>query len=337
MRPILAPTLDDDRILRFVSGLRPCRRGGVRIEREDVAGPGASTLVIHNYGQGGCGVTIGWGCAEAAADTLRDALGLAGPSAPPVAVLGGGVVGLTTAHELLARGFPVRVYAQRFGNDTVSNIAGALWLPTGVEFGSTPERVAWFHAILGRSRQRFDGLDARRWGIEELPVYEPAYAPQEERFFNNGTVDPPEQLERLPLPGPPRAGRVYRTAFIHTPRFLRALVDDIRAMGGVFVPRHFDSIDDVRALEEPSVVNCLALGSRTLFGDDAMYPARGVLVHMRPEPLGYIVHDGYKYLFPREDALVLGGCFQPDVWDDAPDEHLCREIIAHHRRFFGLG
>jgi D-amino-acid oxidase len=83
------------------------------------------------------------------------------------------------------------------------------------------------------------------------------------------------------------------------------------------------------------IVNCTALGSKTLFGDDAIYPARGVLVHMLPQDLGYCVHDGYKYMFPREDALILGGCFQPDRDDDRPDEEMVREILDHHRRFFG--
>ena len=36
-------------------GLRPERRGGVRVEREGD--------VIHNYGHGGAGVTLAWGCA----------------------------------------------------------------------------------------------------------------------------------------------------------------------------------------------------------------------------------------------------------------------------------
>jgi D-amino-acid oxidase len=42
-------------------GLRPCRLGGVRLERD----PG--TCIIHNYGHGGSGVTLSWGCAEEAA------------------------------------------------------------------------------------------------------------------------------------------------------------------------------------------------------------------------------------------------------------------------------
>jgi D-amino-acid oxidase len=45
-------------------GLRPFRRSGVRIERTQLR-DGRS--LIHNYGHGGSGFTISWGCAEAVA------------------------------------------------------------------------------------------------------------------------------------------------------------------------------------------------------------------------------------------------------------------------------
>ncbi|XP_050400433.2 D-aspartate oxidase isoform X2 [Patella vulgata] len=51
-------------------GLRPCR-SRVRLELEP---PSAHTKcrVIHNYGHGGAGVTLHWGCAQTVVDLLRD-------------------------------------------------------------------------------------------------------------------------------------------------------------------------------------------------------------------------------------------------------------------------
>jgi len=45
-------------------GLRPFRRAGVRLAQEQL--PDGRT-VIHNYGHGGAGFTLSWGCAEAVA------------------------------------------------------------------------------------------------------------------------------------------------------------------------------------------------------------------------------------------------------------------------------
>jgi D-amino-acid oxidase len=46
-------------------GLRPFRRSGVRLEREKLRD---GRTVIHNYGHGGAGFTLSWGCAHEVAD-----------------------------------------------------------------------------------------------------------------------------------------------------------------------------------------------------------------------------------------------------------------------------
>lgn len=49
------------RVLRERVGLRPFRKSGVRLEREKLRD---ARSVIHNYGHGGAGFTMSWGCAE---------------------------------------------------------------------------------------------------------------------------------------------------------------------------------------------------------------------------------------------------------------------------------
>uniref|UniRef100_A0A182PR36 FAD dependent oxidoreductase domain-containing protein n=1 Tax=Anopheles epiroticus TaxID=199890 RepID=A0A182PR36_9DIPT len=45
-------------------GLRPVRRSGVRLELENITSAnGRNYAVIHNYGHGGAGITLAWGCA----------------------------------------------------------------------------------------------------------------------------------------------------------------------------------------------------------------------------------------------------------------------------------
>jgi D-amino-acid oxidase len=53
--------LDKPRVLRERVGLRPFRKSGVRLESEKLRDGRA---VIHNYGHGGSGFTLSWGCAE---------------------------------------------------------------------------------------------------------------------------------------------------------------------------------------------------------------------------------------------------------------------------------
>jgi D-amino-acid oxidase len=49
------------RVLRERVGLRPFRKSGVRLEKEKLRD---GRTVIHNYGHGGSGFTLSWGCAE---------------------------------------------------------------------------------------------------------------------------------------------------------------------------------------------------------------------------------------------------------------------------------
>jgi D-amino-acid oxidase len=56
----LVPELAGARRIRAVAGLRPTRRDGVRLEAEEVDGG----RIVHNYGHGGAGMTLAWGCAD---------------------------------------------------------------------------------------------------------------------------------------------------------------------------------------------------------------------------------------------------------------------------------
>jgi D-amino-acid oxidase len=74
----IEPRLDGARILAHRVGLRPFRPR-VRLEAEPADGDTGFPLVVHNYGHGGAGVTVSWGCAREAASLVH--LGLEGPRA----------------------------------------------------------------------------------------------------------------------------------------------------------------------------------------------------------------------------------------------------------------
>ncbi|WP_351230840.1 FAD-dependent oxidoreductase [Streptomyces sp. NPDC002133] len=63
----IRPEIADARILGHRVGLRPVRAKGVRLDAAD--GP-YGTRLVHNYGHGGAGVTVAWGCAQAVASQL---------------------------------------------------------------------------------------------------------------------------------------------------------------------------------------------------------------------------------------------------------------------------
>ena len=55
-----------DRIIREIVGLRPYRPEGFVVDAERVG----NKLLIHNYGHGGAGITLSWGCADEVVATV---------------------------------------------------------------------------------------------------------------------------------------------------------------------------------------------------------------------------------------------------------------------------
>jgi len=120
--PWLAPRISMDNVIRSIVGLRPYRPSGfvVRSEKFD------DKVVVHNYGHGGGGITLSWGSSALA---VRETLGMEQREA---AVVGGGVMGLTSARLLQDAGWKVTIYTRDVARHTTSNRAGGQWSPASV-------------------------------------------------------------------------------------------------------------------------------------------------------------------------------------------------------------
>uniref|UniRef100_A0A2P2I3D3 D-aspartate oxidase-like n=1 Tax=Hirondellea gigas TaxID=1518452 RepID=A0A2P2I3D3_9CRUS len=79
----LMPSLKDAEVLHCRVGIRPGRAGGVRLEQDTITVNGRVVPVVHNYGHGGCGVTLMWGCAEQVAEIVASIVAARGH--PPLA------------------------------------------------------------------------------------------------------------------------------------------------------------------------------------------------------------------------------------------------------------
>ena len=119
------PYISWDRVIRTTIGLRPHRDSGfvLRPEKFD------EKTVIHNYGFGGAGMSLAWGCGQMAAEMALEH-GMPADGLRRAAVLGCGSPGLTAARQLQRRGFEVIIYAASIPPDTTSNMSSAGFTPT---------------------------------------------------------------------------------------------------------------------------------------------------------------------------------------------------------------
>jgi D-amino-acid oxidase len=61
-------------IIRHTVGLRPTRKGGIRLEAEiSKNSAGNNVIVCHNYGHGSNGYTTSWGSAMEVLELIRSA------------------------------------------------------------------------------------------------------------------------------------------------------------------------------------------------------------------------------------------------------------------------
>ena len=320
-----AVIVDESRVIRTMAGLRPYRRAGF-VVRADQLG---DKRLVHNYGHGGGGITLSWGTSKLAAE-----LGLPGHSGP-VAVLGSGAVGLAMARLVQEAGLPVTIYTAALPPDTTSNIAGGQFHPYAVfdEDVATPEFRAQFLRALDYSWRRFQIMVGDEYSIRWLPTYVERHHPEARLLATFPPVD--RMLTAAEHPFPWASTLRYDTMYVETGRYLRQMLRDIQLAGGKIEVRKFATPADIAALPEGLVFNCTGLGSRDLFGDQDLHPARGQLAILEPQPeVQYAFTGGPGYMFPRPDGIILGGTFELDQWHTMPEPATIAQIIADQKRFF---
>lgn len=330
--PLCLPRVEarPDRVIRTVAGLRPYRREGF-VVREQRLG---STRVIHNYGHGGGGITLSWGSSRLAVD-----LGLPGHSGP-VAVIGAGALGLTTARLLQEAGLVVRIYAESLPPHTTSNVAGGQINPTSV-FSRSAVNGAFmrqFEAAMEYSFRRFQISVGDDTGVHWHTTYD-AYRERPLSNLERRIMPDARVLREGEHPFPVPMVREWRTMYVETGRWLEHLLRDIRIAGAAIEQRRFGSPVEVDALPETLVFNCTGLGARDLFGDAGMVPIRGQLAILLPQPEIRHAYTGpVGYMFPRPDGILLGGTYERGEWDPTPQAQDIAGIVAAHARFnAGLG
>jgi len=332
-QPFVRPQIGDDLIISTRVGLRPFRPGGFRVKAEKFG----EKLVIHNYGHGGAGITLSWGSSILAVRELPDIVDRR------AAVLGCGVMGLSTARLLQARGWQVTIYAKDLPPNTTSNVAGGLWAPTTVHRVNeeTPGFAAQLSEAMYLSHAEFSKLVGRGYGVswrEDYYLSRTLQGPQDFYYLERWPTLFPSIEVLAPEQHPfsvPFAMR-HLTLLIEPSAYLPRLMQDLREAGGGIVVREIRNLDEVVAMDEPVVFNCTGLGARDLFGDAELVPVRGQLVFMpADERVDYCTHgsgEGLMYMFPRADGILLGGTYERGATHLEADAGTTARIVREHQR-----
>jgi glycine/D-amino acid oxidase-like deaminating enzyme len=333
-KPFAAPRVSMDDVIRVVVGHRPYRPAGFVVKSEKMD----TRTIVHNYGHGGGGLSLGWGSSALA---VRETLGM---TPGDVAVIGSGIMGLTSARLLQDAGWNVTIYSRDPARHTTSNIAAGEWGPFSVHDPSVASDafIAQLNWAARISHHAYTNLTGPEYGIRWLEWYTLSDTPFDSDFSGSdeaaklypykGTLGPGEH------PFPVSYVQHFVTMQIDPGVLLRRLTRDVRQAGGKFVVKNFDNVSEVLALPQPVIFNCTGLGSRQLFGDKQLTAAKGQLVFLPPDPaVDYMTLGGGRgmlHMFPRSDVLLLGGIFRPGDFSTHVEADETERIVLEHQRLF---
>ncbi|THA23659.1 FAD-binding oxidoreductase [Streptomyces sp. RKND-216] len=217
-----------------------------------------------------------------------------------VLVVGGGVIGLTTAVVLAEEGVRVRVWSREPAERTTSAVAGGLCWPYRIE----PAERALEWAVHGFRTLSWLAERPAETGVRLVPG----------RMVMDDT---PERWSAL-------VGERCRTPLVDMTAYLPYLRGRLEAAGGRYAERDVSSLAEAGE-EAPVVVHCTGLGARELAGDATMTAVRGQLLvvenpgvrdwHVSSEPGA----SNSTYLLPQPYGLILGGTAEEGAEGTLPD------------------
>ncbi|MEL7445269.1 MAG: FAD-dependent oxidoreductase [Pseudomonadota bacterium] len=289
---------------------RPFRPAGPRLEAERFG----EKTIVHNYGHGGSGWSLSWGCATEAAILARS------QGHSDFAVVGAGVIGLTTAIRLAESGAKVTIYAGEFPAETRSARATGVWSPSSrigladeapigfeerweqwaryshtkhlemIGLADDPVEYVTQYNLRGRSTPRvpvtrdYLHLDRRLRGLS--PAWsdpEPAQDPFADKLRRKGPV------------------MVFNVA-----RYSDRLARQFQLKGGKMVRRTFSNRAEILELPQPVILNCMGYGAKAVWGADDLVPVRGQINWLLPQPNArYALYfDGVSAVSRRDGVIV---------------------------------
>ena len=313
------------------AGVRPWRENGYRLEgKQSTSNP--HKYVVHNYGHGGAGITLSWGVASQVRDLVKARQMTTGDR--EVAVLGSGVMGLTAATMILELGLTVTVYTKDFWDKTTSRVAAAQWAPSSVLYSDE----AKFKDVLRVAYTKFASDIGPDFGISRRNNYTPERDPYLDLVVDlvPGLIPAPVAIT-LPFEHLTDPGFKYETLLIETPIFLKKLDADLRAKNVTFKHKTFTDVASVLGLRENIIVNCTGLGAKDIWSDSKVKPIKGHLALLKPQPTLKYLFSRAGYMFPRTDAVVIGGTYRYGDDSTDPDQSVSQALVDYMKGVFGVG
>ncbi len=360
IRKVTPPKLQVSNIKQQILCYRPVRKGGPKMTVENRNGK----WVVHNYGHGGGGWSLGPGSADYVVSLLETSRGSDLSKKTPITIIGAGALGLFTAYTLVEKGYKhVTIVAEKY-EDLTSHNAGANFSPA---YGVKTDDQAFKDLLYKIS-------------YDSLKFYT-TIAKKEHPIFKNGAMQMPAYFQTSKKPdlepyvgellspaknvildfgnGTTQEMLVYEDAlYIDTGKMMNLLKNYLK--GKVkFIKRKVNHFSEIK---DEIIINCAGLGAKGLILDEELISVQGHLVLLKdqnPQDMQQLIlvetfpgksrnqHEQdisrMLYIFPKklpgsgaDEIGVIGGTYIEGATSQTPNEEEFALIMQRAREFYGL-
>lgn len=328
--PIPKLKLSLDRIVKETVGLRPFRASGPRIAKEAMG----NKTIVHNYGHGGSGWSLSWGTGNMARELVMST------GEQKIAVIGCGTVGLATARLLQEKGYEVTIYTKDLPPNVTSSLATGTWSPASRVCDPKVAKPAFQHQWEEATRFSFRTFqfllgmnDIAAWVDEynvssEKPTGQTDISQGGEVYHLSGLIAERQELKANQHPFKNKIVHWRSNMMFNIPSYLHHQMSTFVMLGGKIKIHEIKKLEDLDALSEKCIVNCMGLGAKAVFNDEELTPISGQLACLIPQPeVTYKLITKGANIIARKDGIYLGGNGLVGNWDTTPKREYTEKFV----------